>query len=133
MKYFVTFLLISFVGLAVFGAFGMLTGMQNHDGNCIAADAKGIDCPKQNSLLGYITFHLNAYKDFSLSILNTNFISLLLISLVLVLLAGLAFSLFLRPSQFAFYRNRTANFSPSLKKRKLIKWLALHENSPNNF
>ena len=128
MKYFVAFLLLSFVGLAVFGAFSLHLGMQNHEGGCIAADAKGIDCPKQNSLLAYITFHLSAYKDFSLATL-TNLISVFLLALLLVV-----FGFILKPPKLTFYRARLRNFSPpSRRKQKFARWLSLHENSPNSF
>ena len=128
MKYFIVFLLISFVGLAVFGAFGLHLGMQNHDGGCIAADVKGVDCPKQNSLLAYITFHLDAYKDFSLASLS-NIISVLLLALALVI-----FGFLLKPPKLAFFRARLRNFSPrERREQKFSRWLSLHENSPNNF
>ncbi|OGI91922.1 hypothetical protein A2933_01565 [Candidatus Nomurabacteria bacterium RIFCSPLOWO2_01_FULL_46_18] len=128
MKYFIVFLLIAFAGLAVFGAFGLHLGTQNHEGGCIAANAKGIDCPKQNSLLAYITFHIDAYKDFSLASLS-NIISVLLLALTLVI-----FGFLLKPPKLAPFRARLRNFSPpSKRKQKFYRWLSLHENSPNNF
>jgi hypothetical protein len=128
MRRLVPILLISVVALAVFGAFGMHAGMQNHDGNCIAAQARGVDCPKQNSLLAYITFHLDAYKDFSLTTLSS------IISVLLLALALIIFGFIFKPPKLAFFRARLRNFSPpSKRKQKFSRWLSLHENSPNNF
>src|SRR3989338_4287108 len=135
MRFLLTILLISsFAGIAVFGVFGMNHG-QAHDmelNNCIAATAKGMDCPKEADPINFATFHLDAYRGFSLATFGESVMSALLLAFASLLFIGLAFlsiSLFRQP-QLAFYRYRFRNaFSPP-QKQELIRWLALHENSP---
>lgn len=101
------FLILSFLGMAIFGFLAM-----NHDDgqkldNCLAAKTKGTDC-------------VGAYKDFSLAIL----ILFLLSGAFLILKANLflpvlKFSKNIFKSPFASFENKT------------IHWLSLLENSPN--
>lgn len=133
---FTTILLTSFIGIAIFGAFGMSHGQaHNMDlNNCIAATAKGIDCPKTVKPIDFIYFHINAYKGFSLAAFGESVMSRLLLEFTSLLFMGLAFfSLYLfKSSQLAFYRYRFRDiFSPP--QQELIRWLALHENSPAIF
>ena len=135
MKFLLTILLISsFAGIAVFGVFGMNHG-QAHDmepNNCISATAKGMDCPKEADPINFATFHLDAYRGFSLATFGESVMSALLLAFASLLFISLAFfsiSLFRQP-QLAFYRYRFRDaFSPP-QKQQLIRWLALHENSP---
>jgi len=132
MKYLGILLLIGFITLAVFGTLGMHLGAQDHGGGCVASIVAGADCPKQGSLLSYLNFHLNAYKDFSLAILSGG---LNMLVFMLGALAILGFYLLLpylfRPPKLVLskYRFRDS-FSPP-QKQKLTRWLALHEQSPN--
>jgi hypothetical protein len=68
MRYLGIFLIIGFIGLAVFGFFGMHSGMQDHDGDCAVATVQGGDCPKQSNLFNYLTFHLEVFRSFSIAI-----------------------------------------------------------------
>ena len=132
MKYIAILLLIGFVGLAVFGVFGTHTGVQGHDGGCIAATVQGTDCPKLNSLLEYLAFHLDAYKSFSLATLGESAMSVLLLVFASLLFTGLAFfypHLF-NPPQPVFFRYRFRYSFLSPQRQQLTRWLALHENSP---
>jgi hypothetical protein len=107
--------------------------------NCIAATAKGMDCPKEAGSIDFAAFHINAYinayKNFSLATFSGSAMSMLLIAFASLLFVGLAlFSphLFNSP-QLAFYRHRSRDsFSPP-QKQQLTRWLALHENSPAIF
>jgi len=134
---FTTILLASFIGIAVFGVFGMSHG-QAHDmdpNNCIAATAKGMNCLKEADPIDFAGFHIDAYKGFSLATVGENVMSSLLLAFASLLFVGLAFfspHLFKSP-QFAFYRYRFRDsFSPP-QKQQLTRWLALHENSPAIF
>ena len=131
-----TILLAGFVSIAVFGVFGMNHGNgQGHDmvsKNCIAATAKGMDCPKEAKPLDFAAFHINVFKVFSLATFGENIMNALLLAFTSLLFIGLAFfSQFLfRPPQLALYRYRFRDsFSPP-QKQELTRWLALHENSP---
>ena len=132
---FTTMLLVGFLGVTVFGVFNMHTGMQNHDSNCVAATAQGVNCPKQGGLLEYLTFHLDAYKGFSLAAFGENTSGALSLVFVLLLFIGLAFSssLHCRPTQFNVCRYRFKEFFSPPQKQELTRWLALHENSPAAF
>jgi|SRR3989344_695378 len=122
-----TFILISFLSIAVFSVFGMHSNMQNHDSGCIAALAQGLNCPKQGSALDYFTFNIDAFKYFSTAILT-----------LILIITGIGFGILvsnLNPPRLNYiyynYKNLIfLNFSP---KRKLIRWLAFHENSPAIF
>jgi len=81
---FISILLISFVSIAVFGIFGMHAGMQDHGGGCIAAAAQGTDCPKQADPVEYLTFHLDAFRDFSTATFGDIATSLLILSLLVI-------------------------------------------------
>ncbi len=133
MKYFGVFLIMGFVGISVFGAFGMHTGMQNHNGGCIAATAQGADCPKQGNPLEYLTFHLDAFRDFSTVIFEENLLAYLLVLALLAAGVGLALLLGnLAPPQsdLAYFRYGQGENFNSPPKLRLLRWLALHENSP---
>jgi len=130
-----TFLIASFVGVAVFGVFGMGHSEQGHNGGCIAASTQGVDCPTNSDPIDSAAFHLNAFKTFSAATFEkstlASLLTLLLLAMaaVLGLLSGnltaprlnLASSRFKRPEYF--------NLPPE---HKLTRWLRLHENSPAN-
>ncbi len=126
-------MLVGFISIAMFGILGMHAGMQNHEGGCITAVTQGADCPKQGNALEYLTFHLNAFRDFSAVIFEENLLAFLLA--LIMLTVGVGLSLFfgnLAPPQLGLarlrYRQRE-NFNSS-PERQLLRWLALHENSP---
>lgn len=119
------FLLLSFVGIAVFGAFVM-----NHGGEhnvCIASTFFGAKapCPQKNPL-GFINFHLNALKSFS---------NAFVVFFALILVAGLG-TVFSRdsraaPSGFNSWRRLSLKLLSTFSgKWKFVYWLSLHETSP---
>ncbi len=122
---FATLMIISFTAVTLLGAFGMHLGMQSHDGNCIFAAAKGVDCPKGNSLIAYLNFHLDAYKDFSLTLLSYLLLALSLSASIFT------FYLF-KPLRPHFAKYRVENSHSHKRARKLTRWLSLRENSPNS-
>ena len=134
MKYFGIFLLIGFVGLAVFGTFGAHTGMQSHDSGCIAAAIQGTDCPKKTNLFEYVAFHLGTYKDVALATINNNVVGSFLLTFIYFLFAGFALSQIrsLKSPQLVFH-NRLTDFLYNPQEQKLAHWLVLHKNSPTVF
>ena len=130
-------ILVGFIGLSSFGIFGMHAFMQNRDGGCIAATFQDADCPIQIGSLGYIIFHLDAYRGFSLAVFGENIMNALLFTFSLILLNGLIFfyPYIIRLSQFIIskYRYRFRNSFLSHQKQKVNQWLALFENSPALF
>lgn len=133
MKYLSLLLLIGFVGLAVLGVFSMNHGdMQKHDGSCLAAGAKGLDCPEETRLIDYIAFHLGAYEGLFLATFGESVLGVLLLTFLALLFRSLAFlfSPLFKLLQLALYRRHLkVSFCPP-QKQELTHWLALHENSP---
>lgn len=139
MKYFGIILMVGFVGISVFGSFGMHTqadmNMQGHDmpsSNCIGATAQGVDCPKQADPIDFATFHIDAFRGFSLATFGENLMGMLLLIFATLIFIGLAFfspRLFKIP-KLAFYRQHFRDFISSPQQQQLIRWLALHEKSP---
>ena len=120
----------SFIGIAVFGIFSMHMDMQNHDGGCIAATAQGTDCPRQLNPLEYLAFHLDAFRNFSTATFSSVTALLSILSLFVI---GIAVTASLEnlalPKLKYSWLERSASFSPPYQ-HKLLRWLALHENSP---
>ncbi|MDI6734389.1 MAG: hypothetical protein QMD50_02785 [Patescibacteria group bacterium] len=124
--------IIGFIGITVFGFAWMHHGMQNHDGECIAAIALNVDCPKQASLINYLVFHLNAFKSFSLAAFGENLLNPLLFVLASLLFVGFFSSslIFISPLGSDSSRYKFKNYFSPPQKQKLAHWLALYENSP---
>ncbi|MEK7624136.1 MAG: hypothetical protein AAB404_00180 [Patescibacteria group bacterium] len=129
-------LIVSFTSVAVLGFLVMThTNGHNLNGGCFVATSRGVDCPKQVNPLDYVSFHLEAFRSFSLAAFSANLANIFLLGLASILF--IYFSVF--PSffskQFQFnlgWYNFKACFS-SPQKRELARWLALHENSPASF
>lgn len=121
---FVTFLIISFVGVAVFGFVSMIFGA-DHNGGCIAANRLGSLCSINNPLI-FLVFHLGAFKYFSTAVFGT---------VLPLLLFGIVFSILPKPlngdseeDEFIFscsFFEFFCNF-----KKQLNRWLSLYTNSP---
>ncbi|MBI2639488.1 MAG: hypothetical protein HYW90_01180 [Candidatus Sungbacteria bacterium] len=128
---FTLFVLIGFVGIAVFGF--MIMGHGNDHGGCIVAIAKGIDCPEGWNTFSFAKFHLDTFRSFSAAIFSDSIGGLLLLLFFIVFWFGVIprfqfYFLFNRP--FAAYRFLDSSW---LVRRELTHWLALHENSPASF
>lgn len=139
MKFLLTTLLItSYVAIGTFWVFGMhaqAMGMQGHDtapSNCIGATIKGVNCPKQAIPIDLVGFHIDAFSVFSLATFSENILASLLILTFLFIgigLGSLLSSLASTRLNLAYSRQRSEQFS-SPPKQQLLRWLALHENSP---
>lgn len=129
-----TFLIIGFIGIAVFGVFAMNHSSGHGHNGCIAATAKGMDCPKEENSLSFLNFHLDAFRSFSTATFGENLANAFLLLIALVLTAALGIAVSIRPAPPAFatnYRRRQFLESYSFPfQRELTHWLALHENSP---
>ena len=131
MKYlFAAILLVSFTGLAVFGIFGIHAGMQNHDGSCIAAKVQGTDCPTQSNPVNYLTFHLDAFNNFLTAAFSDGATLLLILFLCAIGIISGALRGDVAHPQFAYCRFKRSDSFTSPLQFGLIRWLALHENSP---
>lgn len=134
MKYLGTLLFIVYIGLSVFGIFGMHAMMQNQNGDCIAATVQDKDCPYQVGSFDYLIFHINAYKNFSLAIFSGDILSSLFTVFSLFLLVGLIlFNFFvIKFPRFTISKQkyRYRNSFLSHQKQKINQWLAMLENSP---
>lgn len=118
-------LIISFIGVAVFGFISMIYGA-SHEIGCVASSLIGSAfCP--NNILNFITFHIDAFKYFSTAILSI---------ILLILLVMTVFSILPPPlddekddfDDIIFSENnlkQNYNF-----KKRLIRWLSLCINSP---
>lgn len=123
-------LLVSFIGVAVFGFVGMAMDPDHLNQTCLAANVQGaLPCPESGAL-AFLNFHLNAFRSFSLA--------------VLVVLAAVSawfvFSLFCEAvwSGNRGLGNNPAQRAAQLRRRdappsfldKIINWFSLLENSP---
>ncbi len=118
------FLIISFIGVAVFGFVSMIFGA-DHNGGCIVSNRLGSLCPI-NSPLIFLVFHLGAFKYFSTAVFS---------AILLILLAGTIFSILPKPlsddeedDKFIFGCSFFESFYTF--KEQLNRWLSLHTNSP---
>ena len=128
-------LFISFVGVVVLG-FSVMTHANGHNlnGGCFAATARGVNCPEQVKL-DYVSFHLEAFRSFSLAIFGESLANILLFMFSLILFVGFGVfpSFFSKSFQFNLGRYKSRIYFSSSQKQELVRWLALHENSPAVF
>ncbi|OGF58954.1 hypothetical protein A3B05_03250 [Candidatus Giovannonibacteria bacterium RIFCSPLOWO2_01_FULL_43_160] len=117
---FATFLIFSLLGVAVLGFLAMNHG-DGHSG-CIAAVANGVDCAREIGRVGLFSFHSDAFRSFSLATL------LGLTLFVLALLFSFNFKMPLPALYLKWHNPKTLSLP---QKSLLIRWLALHENSPS--
>lgn len=132
-------LLIGLAGTAVFGIFGMDMGhgSQSAHSGCIAAVAKGMDCPYEFGSLPYLAFHLDAYKNFSKATVSGSYVPAWSAFLALLAAAVYGFAVLRQNSQefFGVPHEVLRLFGISLfsARRGFFRWIALHENSPQIF
>lgn len=134
------FLIVGFLGIAVFGVFAMDFAMDGgehgHDG-CIAATAQGGNCPGWQSGIALLIFHLDAFRGFSTAVFSDSFANAFLWLLGLMPLAVFGFFATARqmaPKLTTNYRHSGfVELSSFRTRQEFIHWLALHENSPQSF
>lgn len=135
MKFTATLLvLVSFIGLAVFGIAFMDSG-KHHESSfiaCVGSLTQGATCPSDNPVASSI-FHLNSFRAFSSSPL-TQSVALLLVTVGLLLAAAMlkairvGFVSSLNTKPLALKKIFETSYQP-FKEEKIL-WNSLHENSP---
>lgn len=134
------FLILGFIGIAVFGVFAMDFvmdgGEHGHDG-CIAATVQGGNCPGWQNGIALLIFHLDAFRGFSTAVFSDYFTSAYVSLFVWLSIA--VFGFFATARQMApelttnCRRISPAELSSFQTRQKFMYWLALHENSPQSF
>jgi len=126
-------IILSFVGITVFGFLAISHGENMGHSGCIAALAERGICPaERNNPFILAAFHGNFLRSFSLALLSSG-------AAILMVLGSMFISGWLKISAdkdsnlagvlISFYGNffrENFNFS----KYKTIRWLSFHENSP---
>lgn len=130
-KAFAIAVLMGFVAIAVFGFAAMGSNGGHGHNDCIASMANGTEC-SETPPGTFDSFHLDAYRNFSLGILATA-ASVLFAALAAWTLAfGFVFEL--RAPLPAFFGGLCLRDRPPERAHeKLIRWLAFHETSPTAF
>lgn len=129
------FLIISFLGIAVFGIMTMNHDSDSNHNGCIASTFRGVDCPANKmGTLSFVSFILDAFKDFSTAVFGKGFLTMFLFSVALLLAIRLALAIARKDcaplcSGFNFFHKRRESFTPNFQS-EFTHWLALHENSP---
>ena len=135
-RFFPLVLIFIFASLAIFGALIINDSNGQIHKSCLVALAAGRDCPN-NNILSYLAFHLNALKNFSETILNSNFPSVVFLFVILLILKIgflLGRNILLEtqlPNLNRKLRLQSAKISSS--SASLKRWHSLHENSPSAF
>lgn len=132
MKHLITLvLIISFVGIAIFGFAVFSHGMSDSSSGCVTSPIDGTPCP--TNIVAMTLQHISALQILTTSV--TPSISNWLSLLAFIFLISVSIILFYKNLLFPkleFSRERlrdlTSNFSYS--KQKIISWLSLFENSP---
>lgn len=125
---FITLLIISFIGVAVFGFVSMIFG-DAHGYDCIASNRLGAFCPLNNAF-DFVIFHIGAFKYFSTAIFVFS------LTLLIAALSLVAFSVLPRPlsndeeNDDSVFSTPGAKFIVLPKIRRITRWLSLHINSP---
>ena len=132
MKYLITLILIvSFVGIAIFGFAVFDHGMSSSDNNCVSSPIDGTVCP--TNIVAMTLQHISALQTLTMS--ATPQISNLLFLLAFISLIFISIILFyknlLYPKlELSHQRLQDLASDFSYSKQKIISWLSLFENSP---
>ena len=130
---FTALIIFSFIGIAVFGIFAMDHGSGHSYDGCLAAAARGTNCPKTKDANSFIAFHLDTFKSFSTAIFGDNFANALVLLLAgFFSLLGIAafWKIHLEFSPNLYSRAGPLESPPFTCQKRLAHWLSLHENSP---
>ena len=124
------YMLLSFVGMAGFGFLAMSPQGDMH--GCIAALARGVECPAGTDNASSVSFHAGVVKAFSTATVNANFLA------VFLLLAMLAVAFVRRDDEnigapflvsYSRYKQEVRSRACPFAQR-IQHWFSLHENSP---
>ncbi len=117
-------LIISFVGVAVFGFISMIYGVE-HGLGCIANNVGGTGLCPRHDITNFL-FHLDAFKFFSKAILS---------AFLIIFISGVIFSILPKPLNSDEEDDYIIAFNKISRPRARFKtqlnhWLSLHINSP---
>lgn len=133
-----TLILVSFASMAVFGLWGM-SAHSSHADNisaCLGSLTQGAVCPDGDPAAS-VGFHLNSWRVFSTSLLDSGLYGVLTLMFVLMSALLVSFSypgiLIYIPAVSWINRQRIFETSYQPFKQEKIFWSSLHENSPANF
>ena len=123
-------MLLSFVGMAGFGFLAMSS--QDNMAGCIAALARGVECPAGIDNASSLSFHAGVVKAFSTATVNAGFLAAFLLFAILVLAfvrrdntnIGAPFLV-----SYSRYKQEVRARACPLAQR-IQYWFSLHENSP---
>ena len=131
MKRFLPILLIlSFIGIAAFGASFFDMGM-GHSGGCVASAIDGTACP--TDIMGFAVHHVSALQTLLGTAVPPDSGWILLLASLLFMSVGAFFfykSLLLPKLELLPQRLRDLSFNHLLSQQKIISWLSLFELSP---
>lgn len=130
MKYLVPLLIVSFLGIGVFG-FAFSDMSMGHQGGCIASAIDGTECP--TNIAQFATHHISAIQSLTTTIIPP--IGSWFLLLASLLLIGATLALFyknLLHPELEFLRSRFRDTELNLfySRQKIVSWLALFELSP---
>jgi hypothetical protein len=127
-KLFTIFVLFSFLSIGIIGFSSIGHGIE-HTSGCIFSIADSTSCPE--NIIAMTIHHLQAYTSLLNVLPPTQ--SLLMALLLCSLLVGLVFCLYkLTTHTSRSFRLRSHDFEhPHIPSWKIMKWLALFENSPS--
>lgn len=133
MKYLITLILIvSFVGIAIWGFTFFAHGMNSSDNNCVTSPIDGTICP--TSIVAMTLRHISSLQTFLTSVTPSISNLLLLLAFILLVLVSV-FQLYknLLFSKIDLLREHLRDLETNLSysKQKIISWLSLFENSPS--
>lgn len=120
-------MLISFIGIAVFGFVFLVSGMNEHNADCITSPIDGTVCP--TSIVEMTLQHISTLQKFSQVLIPAT------VLLLLVALSFLAISFYFLlknlfyPSFVLLFQKRK-DPAKLHRQQKIISWLSLFENSP---
>ncbi len=127
--------IIGFLGIAVFGVFGMSHGGTHSLNGCIAALVQGADCSIYQKAFSFLTFHLEVFKSFSTAVFGERLINALFILTASLSAIGLLVFTSSKKEALATVHSSFNGHPPGFVAlsltRQFTRWLAIHENSPS--
>lgn len=128
-------LVLTFITVAVFGYSAMHGDLSPGAMGCVATMVLGEECTNF-SPWGRASFHISAFKMFSLGVVPDAASVFLFVFALLLLIAGIVsfgFSSLPSACQPSFLRQRASSFFTPFSVQRQRRWQAFHENSPNVF
>ena len=136
-EFFSVLLIVGFIVAAAFGALTMGHGQTHDRVVCFASIMKASGCPDEVNSAFSFGFHLDAFNSLFTAVLGHGWSNVFLVLLTLVLTLGLILVRSQDLSRFSFvFEQKQKRFAESYVypfNRPMLRWQALHENSPSVF